>query len=160
MKLLGAKPENVLAYISPGAGDKYNEFLWDERMEPHIRNVFVEAGRQDLLEDSAIRYEMADQDRIDVASVLGREAQQGTRLKISDFAATELERCGVQHGNITRSSDSSIVSRNLTSQGTESTSFRYHSFRREQPEHGLSMSILFLKAEPETELKRILEGRS
>ena len=157
MKLLGAKPENVLACISPGVGDKYNEFHWDEKMEPHVKNVFVEAGRQDLLEDRSIRYEMTDQDKVDVASVLGREVRDGTSFKISDFAATELDRCGVLQGNITRSSDSSIVSRNITCGGTESTSFRYHSFRREQPEHGLSMSILFLKSESESDVEDIQE---
>jgi copper oxidase (laccase) domain-containing protein len=155
MKQSGAKPKNVLAYISPGAGDKYNEFLWDKRMEPHIKDVFVEADQQHLLEDRTIRYEMSDQDRFDLASVLGRDVQGGISFKISEFVATVLERCGVLHCNITRSHDSSIVSRNLTSGGTESASFRYHSFRRERPGHGLSMSIMFLKAEPETEVGHI-----
>jgi len=159
IKQAGARPKNVLACISPGAGDKYNEFLWDEMMEPHIRDVFVDAGREDLLEDRTIRYEMTGQDRFNLASVLGRDIEEGIAFKISEFAATELERCGVPHGNITRNHDSSIVTRsNPTGGGTESASFRYHSFRRERPHHGLGMSIMFLKAEAETEVEHIYEA--
>jgi copper oxidase (laccase) domain-containing protein/uncharacterized protein (DUF736 family) len=148
MKQLGARPENVLAYISPGCGDKYNQFLWDGKMESHIRDVFVEAGREDLLEDRTLRYEITDQDREALASALGREVQKGTSFKISEFATVVLEQCGVLPGNVSRSLDSSIVSRNPCSGEKESASFRYHSFRREQPKHGLSISILFLKGDP------------
>ena len=155
MEQLGARPQNVLAYISPGPGDRYNQFLWDEGMESHIRDVFVDADRQDLLEDRTIRYEMTGQDRADLASALGREVQKGASFKISEFTAMELERYGVPPRNIMRSFDSSIVDRNITIGGIESALFRYHSFRREKPEHGLNMSVLFLKTEPNTKVEQI-----
>jgi copper oxidase (laccase) domain-containing protein len=153
MKRSGAKPQDILAYVSPGAGDKYNEFLWDQEMEPHVRDVFIEAGKQDLLEDRTVRHEMSDQDKFDLASVLGREVQGGISFKISELAVTLLGQCGVPHDNIILSHDSSIVKRNPGSGGSDPASFRYHSFRRERPDHGLSMSIMFLKAEPKTQLQ-------
>jgi len=44
-----ATPASVRAFIGPGAGDVYYEFQWDEAMEPGAREIFVAAGRKDLL---------------------------------------------------------------------------------------------------------------
>jgi copper oxidase (laccase) domain-containing protein len=150
MAELGAKPSNIIAYIAPGIGDRYNEFQWDEAMGPCFTEVFIAAGREDLLTDKKIRHEMENQDRIKLRLALGRDVQEGTSFMLSSLILTELKRCGVPDCSITRSPHSTIVE-HYPIKETAVLSYRYHSFRRDRgpdpkrPGHGLSMSTMFLK---------------
>jgi copper oxidase (laccase) domain-containing protein len=143
---LGARPRDIVAFVSPGAGDQYNTFQWDSKMEPHVRDVSVEAGRRELLEDRSIRHEMTTQERRRLQAALGRELHGGTALKLSSLAVTELQRSGLSASNISVSWESSIVEK-YPPRASCPDSFKYHSYRREQPNHGLSMSVLFLKSD-------------
>jgi copper oxidase (laccase) domain-containing protein len=143
---LGARPQDIVAYISPGVGDRYNTFKWGYAMEPYVREVFVEAGRCDLLQDRTIRHEMDCEDLTRLRAALGRDIHDGTSLKLSSLAVTELRRCGLSASNISRSLESSIVDQYPEVEQAHPMSFKYHSYRRERPNHGLSMSVLFLKS--------------
>jgi len=143
---LGARPQDMAAFISPGAGDTYNTFKWDDNLEPHVRAVFVEADRCDLLHESSIRHAMTTEERVRLQRVLGIEIQDGVSLKLSSLAVTELQRCGLCASNISYSAESSIVDQYPTPEAIHPGPFKYHSHRREKPNHGLSMSILFLKS--------------
>lgn len=147
MNQLGATPKNIVAYVTPGVGDRYNEFQWDEMMESHVKVVFVEAGRPDLLEDKRIRHELTEEDQVRLTLALGREIRGGTSLKLTSLAVTELERCGLLADNISWGSDSTIVSRYSGAEDHDAVPFKYHSFRRDFPGHGSSIGILFLKPE-------------
>jgi copper oxidase (laccase) domain-containing protein len=147
MNQLGATAKNIVAYITPGVGDRYNEFQWDDMMESGVKEVFVEAGRLDLLEDKRIRHDLTEEDQVRLTLALGREIHGGTSFKLTSLALTELTCCGLLADNISWRSDSTIVSRYSGAEGNEVVPFRYHSFRREFPRHGLSIGILFLKPE-------------
>jgi copper oxidase (laccase) domain-containing protein len=143
---LGARPQDIVAYISPGVGDRYNTFKWDYAMEPYVREVFVEAGRCDLLQDRTIRHEMNSEDLAGLRAALGRDIHDGTSLKLSSLAVTELCRRGLSASNISCNLESSIVDQYPGAEQAHPTPFKYHSYRREHPNHGLSMSVLFLKS--------------
>ncbi|EFW19297.1 hypothetical protein CPSG_03681 [Coccidioides posadasii str. Silveira] len=148
----GADRNDISAYIGPGIGDRYTQFHWDDEMEPHIRDVFIQAGREDLLNDSIVRHEMTESDRQELALALGKEVPPGTSFKLSTLAVCELERNGVNHQKITESGGSTIVDRHPSTDMEPKGAFRYQSYRREWPKHGLSMSVLFLKTGSQTEL--------
>ncbi|KAI1940672.1 AP-3 complex subunit beta [Ophidiomyces ophidiicola] len=141
----GAQKSDITAYISPGAGDHYNQFHWGVEMEPHIRDVFVQAGREDLLQTSDLRHEMTEEDRQQLELALGKEVLPGASFKLTEFATSELQRYGVSSKNIIQNDDSTIVTRQSLPDAGADNMFRYHSYRREWPNHGLSMSVLFLK---------------
>ncbi|KIW71627.1 hypothetical protein PV04_03769 [Phialophora macrospora] len=144
---LGARRRNIHAYISPGVGDRYNAFQWDDCMEEAVRDVFVLAGRSDLLEDPTIRHSITAEDRARLQSTLGREACAVSALKLSYLATRDLVRCGLAECNISCSNASTILDRYPYSSSSDrefSTPFAHHSFRREKPNHGLSISVLFL----------------
>nr|KMM71756.1 hypothetical protein CPAG_08057 [Coccidioides posadasii RMSCC 3488] len=152
MVACGADRNDISAYIGPGIGDRYTQFHWDDEMEPHIRDVFIQAGREDLLNDSIVRHEMTESDRQELALALGKEVPPGTSFKLSTLAVCELERNGVNHQKITESGGSTIVDRHPSTDMEPKGAFRYQSYRREWPKHGLSMSVLFLKTGSQTEL--------
>ncbi|KIW14276.1 hypothetical protein PV08_07058 [Exophiala spinifera] len=143
MEDLGATRHTIRAYISPGAGDLYNAFNWDDNMEESVREVFVQAGRDDLLAEPTIRHHLTSEDRAILRSALGREVPEGSSLKLLHLALTELKLCGVREGNISFSHDSTIVERQLAPD--REGPLKYHSYRRERPDHGLSISVLFLR---------------
>jgi len=143
MEDLGATRHTILAYISPGAGDRYNAFNWDDNMEKPVRDVFVQAGRDDLLAEPTIRHRMTSEDRAILRSAFGREVPEGSSLKLSHLALTELKLYGVRECNISFSPDSTIVDRYLAPD--RKGPLKYHSYRRERPNHGLSISVLFLR---------------
>lgn len=147
MDQLGAMRENIVAYITPGVGDRFNEFQTADKMESNVRTVFVEAGRRDLMEDKRFWHDMTNEDEAELTIALSREVHGGTSFKLTSLVATELEQCGLLTRNISWNADSSIVARYPTVEDNEAAPFRYHSYRRERPNHGVSMGILFLKAE-------------
>ncbi|KIX03185.1 uncharacterized protein Z518_06737 [Rhinocladiella mackenziei CBS 650.93] len=153
MVQLGAHQRNILAYISAGAGDQYNVFKWDEDMEDSVTDVFVQGGRSDLLGDTTIRHEMTAQDCARLQAALGSRQTDTveevkattTSFKLSYLARTELIRCGISESNISCNEESTIVERYLSPDREISGLMKYHSYRRECPHHGLSISVLFLK---------------
>jgi copper oxidase (laccase) domain-containing protein len=144
---LGARPQNILAHISPGAGDRYNTFKWDDMMEPHVQEVFNEAGRSDLLQDRTIRYQITADDMAKLRDAIGRDIKEGTSFKLSFLILRELQQCGIRGSSIFCNSESSIVDQYPGTDPTHPMPFKYHSYRREYPNHGLGMSVLFLKPE-------------
>jgi copper oxidase (laccase) domain-containing protein len=144
---LGARPQNILAHISPGVGDRYNTFKWDDMMEPHVREVFNEAGRSDLLQDRTIRYQITADDLAKLRDAIGRDIKEGTSFKLSFLVLRELQQCGIRASSIFCNSESSLVDQYPGTDPTHPMPFKYHSYRREYPNHGLSMSVLFLKSE-------------
>jgi copper oxidase (laccase) domain-containing protein len=149
---LGARPEDIVAYVSPGAGDEYNVFKWDEEMELEVRDVFVQANRTDLLHDQSIRHEMTGENLARLGTAIGRPVLGGTSFRLSFLAGRELEACGVSPSNITRSLESTIVTLDGKTTSKTPAPFKYHSYRRERPNHGLSMSVLFLRSEGMSQL--------
>jgi copper oxidase (laccase) domain-containing protein len=149
---LGARPEDIVAYVSPGAGDEYNVFKWDEEMELEVRDVFVQANRTDLLHDQSIRHEMTGENLARLGTAIGRPVLGGTSFRLSFLAGRELEACGVSPSNITRSLESTIVTLDGKPTSKNPAPFKYHSYRRERPNHGLSMSVLFLRSEGMSQL--------
>ncbi|WEW60907.1 hypothetical protein PRK78_006395 [Emydomyces testavorans] len=143
----GACRDDIVAYIGPGAGDRYMQFHWDDEMQADIRDVFVEAGRQDLFRSSLVRHEMTEADRKELALVLGKDIPIGFSFKLSALAVCELEGHGVKSERITRNDGSTIVDRQPPADIESDGHFRYHSYRREKPNHGLSTSVLFIKAD-------------
>jgi copper oxidase (laccase) domain-containing protein len=157
MEELGATRQTILAHISPGAGDQYNAFNWDDDMEQYVRDVFVQAGRDDLLAEPTIRHRMTSEDRAILGSAFGREVPEGSSLKLSHLALTELKSHGVRECNISVSQDSTIVDRYFAPD--RNGPLKYHSYRRERPNHGLSISVLFLRcSDPKGNLERGSEG--
>lgn len=146
MKKCGANPGNIVAYISPGIGDQFFEFQWDDAMEPQIRDIFVKAGREDLLTRKLIRHQMTDEQRTQLASALGRDVNNAPTFRLGLLTNCDLQEAGIEAKNILQNPDSTTVDRH-PSTGNTLGEFRYHSYRREKPDHGLSMSILFLKSE-------------
>jgi len=150
MAALGANPSSIVVHIAPGVGDKYNEFHWDEAVEPHIKEVFILAGREDLLTDRKIRHEMTDQDRAELRLALGRDTQGKTSFMLTSLITAELERCGISSDNITHSPHSTVVECYPIDE-TGTPLFRYHSARRDmgpdpkRPRYGLNMSTMFIK---------------
>ncbi|KAH8694945.1 multi-copper polyphenol oxidoreductase laccase-domain-containing protein [Talaromyces proteolyticus] len=151
MEELGAQSERVVAYVSPGCGDRYNCFHWDEAMESHIKEVFTDARREEFSQDHSLRYVMTDADRRELEGALGREIgdADATTFCLTVLVRRELEQCGVRAENISWSDDSTVVTRYKDQEKGEERQelppFQYHSYRRERPEHGLSMGVLFLK---------------
>jgi copper oxidase (laccase) domain-containing protein len=153
MVKLGASPSGVRAFIGPGVGDRFNEFQWDEAMEPPVRDVFITARREDLLTDRSIRYEMTDEDCEQVRVATGRDIRGGTALELAGLIVRNLVQEGVERENIDVSGHSTICERSLK-QGIESAVYRYHSARRdagkdpERPGFGVNLCVLFLKDLP------------
>lgn len=150
MAELGADPKAISAFVSPGSGDRYTVFRWDGDMEEEVRSVFVQAGRADLLADPSLRHVMTAEERAALAAALGRDVAPGSStFRIMDLAVRDLRSCGVPEGNISRSRHSGLVERypQKASAGEKhgQAPFRYHSYRRERPTHGLSISLLYLQ---------------
>ncbi|KAI9857213.1 MAG: AP-3 complex subunit beta [Trichoglossum hirsutum] len=145
MDKLGAERNNIIVHVAPGVGDTYNEFKWDEEMEPHIKAVFVEAGRADLLTDKTVRHEMTDQECKELGSVVNRDIQSGTSFMLSSLIVRDLTSGGVPSSNITQSLHSTIVDRYPPEETDKTVYFRYHSYRREGQGFGLSMGTAFLE---------------
>lgn len=150
MTELGATPASVRAFIGPGVGDLHYEFQWDEAMEPGAREIFVAAGRKDLLTDRSIRYKMGESDRDAVRTATGRDIEGGTTLMLSSLIARDLEEAGVKRENVGVSALSTICARYL-GQGAENILYQFHSARRdagkdpERPAFGSNLCVLFLK---------------
>jgi copper oxidase (laccase) domain-containing protein len=147
MTELGAHPAEIIAYISPGVGDRYNEFRWGSQMEPSVKSVFLEAGREDMLEMERFLHKMTEKDRVELALALGREGHCDTSFKLSTLVTAELECCGLLANNILQSHGSTILDRYPLGDNNIEGPFRYHSFRRERPHHGLNMSVFFIRPE-------------
>ena len=149
MTKLGASPANMSAFISPGVGDFYYDFEWDDEMEPIKREVFVEAGREDLLVDETIRHQMTDQEKQLVTAVTGRELASGISFMFSRVIGCDLENEGVRPENIDWSKHSTICEQ-YDHSGSDGPVFKYHSSRRdmdkdpERPGFGLNLAVLFL----------------
>ncbi|RYP02871.1 hypothetical protein DL765_010665 [Monosporascus sp. GIB2] len=106
---LGAKMETIHAFTSPGSGDRYTLFQWDDSMEEEVRSVFVEAGRDDLLVDKSLRHEMTEEDRATLSRALGRNVPQGNTFKISELAIRELQSRGLLRSRISQGTHSCLV---------------------------------------------------
>jgi hypothetical protein len=132
---LGARPQDIIAYVSPGVGDRYNTFKWDYTTEPYVREAFVEAGRCDLLQDRTIRYEMNCEDLARLRAALGRDIHDSTSLELSSLAVADLRRCELSASNISCNLESSIVDQYPGAEQAHPTSFKYRSYRREHPSH-------------------------
>ena len=149
MTELGATPASIRAFIGPGAGHVY-EFQWDEAMEPGAREIFVAAGREDLLTDRSVRYKMNESDRNEVRMATGRDIKGGTTFMLSSLIARDLEQAGVKRENVGVSELSTICAR-YPGQGTENILYQFHSARRdagkdpERPAFGSNLCVLFLK---------------
>lgn len=146
MKKCGADPDNIVAYISPGIGDQFFEFQWDDAMEQQIRDIFIQAGREEILTRESIRHQMTDKERMELASALGRDISDTPTFKLGALTNCDLQDAGVGADNILQNFASTTVDRH-PSTGNTPGEFQYHSYRREKPNHGLSMSVLFLKSE-------------
>jgi copper oxidase (laccase) domain-containing protein len=145
MEKMGCQLRNIQAFISPGAGDQYNKFQWGERMEPHVENVFVQACRESLLNEMEIRHELSEAEQEILSLAIGRHTGGSTSFKLSALVCQELQTGGLLPEKISKSDHSSIVGRYPVENAGQGIEYRYHSFRREQPIHGLSMSVMFLK---------------
>jgi hypothetical protein len=121
-------------------------------MEPEVLSVFVEAGREDLLTDKSIRHEMTE-DCSKLSLAVGRNIPRSSTFMVSALAVRELEACGLLRSRISQSSHSCLVDR-YPDGGVDGSppAFRYHSYRRERPNHGLSISILYLRDHESAEL--------
>jgi copper oxidase (laccase) domain-containing protein len=145
---LGAKPTDIVAFIGPGVGDKYNEFRFDGSMEGDIREVFVTAGREDLLHDMTVRYEMSEEDIRELGRIIGRIQGSGIAFRLEEVIVRELVKSGLSKENITESSHSTVINQYPDGNGA----FMFHSARRdkgpdpERPGNGLSLSTIFLKS--------------
>ena len=106
------------------------------------RSARVDA-RDGLLADPTIRHHMTSEDRAMLRSAFGREVREGSSLKLSHLALTELKLYGVRECHISFSPDSTIVDRYLVPD--RKGPLKYHSYRRQRPNHGLSISVIFLK---------------
>jgi copper oxidase (laccase) domain-containing protein len=154
MVSLGASPQEILAFVSPGVGDRFNEFSWGESMETYVKNVFVEAGRKDILVDHSLRYTMGEGDRKEVQAATGRDIRGGIAFTLSALIARELRSLGVEASNIEVSSQSTICERYADESGHLLPEYRYHSARRdtgkdpERPGFGSSLCVLFLRKDP------------
>jgi copper oxidase (laccase) domain-containing protein len=150
MVKLGASPGGMRVFIGPGVGDRFNEFQWDEAMEPRVQQVFVEAGREDLLTDRSVWYEMGEEDREQVRAATGRETRGGTALALASLIVRDLVHEGVKRENIEASEHSTICELSPDNL-TKGTGYRYHSARRdagkdpERPGFGINLCVLFLK---------------
>ena len=151
MTSLGASASNMLAFLGPGVGDRYNEFAWDLSMEPHIKDVFVKAGRPELPEDHSIRHVMSVEDRQAVCRWTGRPIGSGVAFMLSALIAKDLVAAGLVPTNIDISSESTIVERYADESGTLSSDYRYHSAQRdagkdpERPRFGSSLCVMYLR---------------
>ncbi|KXX82412.1 Laccase domain protein in ftsZ 3'region [Madurella mycetomatis] len=146
MASLGAKESRIVAFVAPGAGDKYNCFGWDERMETEIRTVFETAGRRDLLSDQSIRHRMTEAEQEELSKTSSCSIGNETFM-LSKFAVRQLLGAGILPENVSCSPNSTILDcyeRPGTGQGG-TVEYKYHSYRREKPNHGLGMSIIFIK---------------
>ena len=149
MKDLGAVPSRLRVFVGPGVGDRLNEFQWDEAMEPHVREVFVAAGREDLLTDHTIRHRMSKEECEEVTAVTGRETRGRTALMLATLIVRDLIHNGVTKERIEVSKHSTICEIWPT-MSNEADVYRYHSARRdtgkdlERPGFGVNLCILFL----------------
>ncbi|GAB1310005.1 AP-3 complex subunit beta [Madurella fahalii] len=146
MASLGAKESRIVAFVAPGAGDKYNCFGWDGRMETEIRAVFETAGRLDLLSDPSIRHRMTEAEQAKLAKTSSSSRGDETFM-LSKFAVRQLLGTGILQKNVSCSPHSTILDcydRPGPGQGG-TVQYKYHSYRREKPNHGLGMSVIFIK---------------
>jgi len=147
MKRLGASPASMRAFISPGVGDYFNEFQFDEAMETGVREVFVSAGCEDLLEDKSIRHQMSDAEKQRVMKATGRSCKGGISLMLCSLIRRDLMREGLAEELIETSCHSTICEENPEYQGV----YMYHSARRdadkdpERPGFGSNLCILQLR---------------
>jgi copper oxidase (laccase) domain-containing protein len=148
---LGASASDILAFVSPGAGDRFYEFSWDASMDPHLMKIFVEAGRQDILEDHSLRDEMSAEDREAVQRATGRPINSGISFKISTLIARELKAVGIKPSNTDVSRQSTICERYADESGQLLSEYRYHSARRdagkdpERPGFGSNLCVIYLR---------------
>lgn len=151
MSDLGAERADIIAYIAPGIGDRHNLFQWDEGMGQEYRDVFLQAGREDLLSDREVRHKLTDEDSDELRAALGRDVEGGVAFMLSRVIMAELVRCDVLGSNIARNTHSTICERYAREEADGPVAFRYHSYRRDggddpkRPGHGLGMSTIFLK---------------
>jgi copper oxidase (laccase) domain-containing protein len=149
---LGASPGDIRAWVGPGVGDRFNEFSWDDAMEGYVRDVFVGAGREDLLQDKGVRHVMKDTERQDVEAATGRPVRDGVTFTLATLIERELRSAGVHIIGI--SDHSTICEAYETELATKFKDapkvYRYHSARRdagkdtERPGFGSNQAILFL----------------
>lgn len=151
MCALGASPGNILAYVGPGVSDRFNEFTWGESMEPQVKEVFVRAGREDLLGNTEIRYKMTSLEREELQKVTGRPVVSGVSMMLSTIIAGDLKEMGLLEHNIEINTGSTICERRQYYRGDPLSSFCYHSCRRdngkdpERPGFGSSSCVVFLR---------------
>ena len=155
MKDLGAVPSRMAVFVGPGVGDRLNEFQWDEAMEPRVREVFVAAGREDLLIDPTIRHHMSDEEREEVRAVTGRDIRGGTALMLASLIIRDLMHEGIMQEKIEVSEHSTICESwpavGDEQKANETVVYRYHSARRdagkdsERPGFGVNLCVLFLE---------------
>ncbi|KFA77226.1 hypothetical protein S40288_10581 [Stachybotrys chartarum IBT 40288] len=151
MTALGADPANVRAYVSPGAGDRFYEFAWDDSLGPDARAVFTEAGREDLLVDPTIRHAMTPTDCHLVEKSTGRSVRGShVSLKLCGLIGRELARAGVRVENISFSDHSTICTQYEDQSSFPASTYMYHSARRdlgkdpERPAFGSSLCTISL----------------
>jgi len=147
MKQLGASPASMRAFITPGVGDYFNEFQFDETMEARVREVFVSAGREDLLEDKSIRHQMSDSEKERIMKATGRSCNGGISLMLCSLIHRDLIHEGLRGEHIEISCHSTICEEYHGHQGV----YMYHSARRdadkdpERPGFGSNLCILQLR---------------
>ena len=150
MRDLGALPSRMMVFVGPGVGDRLNEFQWDEAMEPRVREVFLAAGREDLLIDPTIRHQMSKEECKEVKNVTGRDIRGGTALMLASLIVRDLIEEGVVREKIEVSAHSTICE-SWPVVDNEAVVYRYHSARRdtgkdaERPGFGVNLCILFLE---------------
>ena len=120
-------------------------------MGQEYKDVFLQAGRGDLLSDRGVRHELTDEDSDELRAALGRDLEGEAAFMLSRVIVAELVRCGVPESNIVRNTHSTICERYAREETDGPVKFRYHSYRRDRgddpkrPGHGLSMSTIFLR---------------
>ena len=128
-KNLGSNPLNILAYLSPGAGDGVYEF----GVNDSTRNIFADANREGLLEPQHKFIRPIEQAaKRALANCLGRlESEINNPAFALTFLATEdLRLAGIDVNNITVDQRSSILDPTL------------HSHRRDGDASGRSFGFI------------------
>ncbi|MBW4061287.1 polyphenol oxidase family protein [Candidatus Saccharibacteria bacterium] len=129
---LGSKPENIQAYLGPGAGDNVYEF--DDDAPTHA--IFKAAEREWLLKPHIRFYRRFEPDaKATLASVLGRSSDSlGDHVfALTDLALSDLSYLGVRAVNADRRS--TILDPSL------------HSHRRDGADSGRSLSFIGLQTD-------------
>lgn len=133
----GSSPENIRAYVGPGAGDE----IYDFQDNDATHAIFAEFGREDLLDPAKgfyRRFERADQQRYRQINGEPKQPFGDHVLALSAIARQDLISTGVYQGNIRVDRRSCVLDPSL------------HSYRRDgsldptNSDHGLSLG--FIKA--------------